>query len=211
MSRIQTINSNAVFIDLMEIEENRFIEYTETLNNKELNQLQTIKHPLKKLEFAAARYLKHKRFGNLHIEYDETGAPHIKNGPFISISHSKTHVILGFCELHPIGVDIELITEKSVATQRRFITETEKLLFNTSSSIEMTLLWSLKETMYKLSDRNELLFQQHLLVEKRNKLTFEARVLKKSGYQTHTLVAFSFPTFFITCNTSEGKTNETTP
>ncbi len=49
MSRIQTINSNAVFIDLMEIEENRFIEYTETLNNKELNQLQTIKHPLKKL------------------------------------------------------------------------------------------------------------------------------------------------------------------
>lgn len=210
MSNIQTINSHAVFIDLMEIEQNRFSEYISVLNEIELSKLETIKHPLKKLEFAAARYLKHKRFGNELIEYDETGAPHIKNGPFISLSHSKTHVILGFCKDYRIGVDIEIITDKSVLTQRRFITEKEKNLFNPDSPDDMTFLWSLKETMYKLSDRNELLFQTHLLVENRNELEVKASVLHQNGFHTYDLVGFRFPTFFITCNTGEGKQHETT-
>lgn len=206
MSSIQTINSNAVFIDLMEIDQNRFSNYLERLNELEILKLNSIQHPLKKLEYAAGRFLKHQHFGNLSINYDDTGAPYIENGPYISISHCKSHVILGYCAKHRIGVDIEIVSDKSLITQRRFITSDEKNIFNTSSAEEMTLLWSLKETMYKLSDRNELLFQQHLLIDSRINNTFQARVLHQNGFISYELTSFAFPGFFITCNSGEGKT-----
>ena len=204
MNIIQTINSNAVFIDLMEMDENDYEKYVSVLTDFEIQKLESINHPLKKLEFAASRFLKHHRFENKLINYDETGAPLVDNGPFISLSHTKKHVALAFCDEFRIGVDIETISEKSILTQRRFITEKEKQLFKTSDSHDMTLLWSLKETMYKLSDRNELLFQQHLLIEERNDNNFTGKVLHKSGFITYNLTAFTFPDFFITCNTSTG-------
>ena len=203
MNFIQTINSNAVFIDLMEISENDLKKYCSVLNNLELEKLNAIRHPQKKLEFAASRFLKHHRFDNQIINYDETGAPLIENGPYISLSHSKSYVALAFCEDFRIGVDIETISNKSVLTQRRFITEKEKQLFDTTDAKDMTLLWSLKETMYKLSDRKELLFQQHLLIEERNDDEYTARVLHKSGFVTYKLTSFAFADFFITCNTSK--------
>lgn len=204
MSGIQIINSDVVFIYLMEIEENRFSEYLNKLTDYESVRLNSIAHPKKKLEFAASRYLKQSILGERELNYDETGAPHLSNGPYISLSHTHTHVCLATSENFPVGVDIETIRDTSVKVVRRFVAPNEFELFDAKSAAEMTLLWSLKETMYKLSDRNELLFQQHLLVKDRNQNTYCVHVLNRNGFKQYTLKSFQFDTFFITCNITQG-------
>lgn len=205
MPDIQIINSNAVFIYLMEIEQNRFSEYRKQLTENEQSKILTFGSQQKRIEFAAGRYLKTNTLGSDPMQYDATGAPYILNGPYISLTHSRHLVALGVCREHRLGIDIEEISSKSVRVSRRFVSSHEYELFDTQSDEDMTLLWSLKETMYKLSDRRELLFKEHLLVDERHENQFSVRVLHQSGFKQYTLSSFRESTFFITCNTTEAK------
>lgn len=205
MPDIQIINSNAVFIYLMEITQNRFSEYQEQLTENERSKMLAFGNLQKRIEFAAGRHLKTTILGPGQIQYDNTGAPFITNGPYISLTHSRHLVALGVCEEHRLGIDIEEISDKSVRVHQRFVSRNEYELFDTQSEEDMTLLWSLKETMYKLSDRKELLFKEHLLVDGRHENQFAVRILHQSGFKQYTLTSFRESTFFITCNTTEAK------
>ena len=204
MSTISIINLNAVSIYLMEIDFFDFEIYQSILNEPERRRLSGINHPEKKLEFAASRYLKHDLFGNVNIEYDSTGAPGIKDVGYISISHCNSHVVLATCTEHLIGVDIEEIRQKSVLTSRRFITDNEKLIFDQTNEKDMSLLWSFKECLYKLSDRNQLLFQRDILVNKRAD-QFYGSILKTDGVYEYELHVENFQNNLITFNSSKGK------
>lgn len=204
MSTISIINLNAVSIYLMEIDFAHFEGYQSSLNELEKSRLITINHPEKKLEFAASRYLKHHLFGSANIEYDLTGAPNIKGVGFISISHCDTHVVLATCKEHLIGADIEEIREKSVKTSRRFITENEKSFFDQGNEKDMSMLWSFKESLYKLSDRNQLLFQRDILVEKRSG-KYYGSILKTDGIYEYEMHVENFKNILITFNSSKGK------
>ncbi len=204
MSNISIINLNAVSIYLMEIDFSLFEAYQSSLNDMEKSRLSDIHHPEKKIEFAASRYLKHHLFGGANITYDSTGAPEIEGVGFISISHCSSHVVIATCTEHLIGVDIEEIREKSVKTSRRFITDHEKLFFDQTSKKDMSVLWSLKECLYKLSDRNQLLFQRDILVCKRAD-KFYGSILKTDGIYEYELHVENFQNILITFNSSKGK------
>lgn len=204
MSNISIINLNAVSIYLMEIDFSLFETYQSCLNDLEKSRLSDIHHPEKKIEFAASRYLKHHLFGEVNITYDATGAPEIENVGFISISHCNSHVVIATCMEHLIGVDIEEIREKSVKTSRRFITDEEKLYFDQTSKKDMSVLWSFKECLYKLSDRNQLLFQRDILVHKRAD-KFYGHILKTDGIYEYELHVENFQNILITFNSSKGK------
>lgn len=204
MSAISIINLNAVSIYLMEIDFSHFEVYKSSLNKAELSRLESIHHPGKKIEFAASRHLKYTLFGEASIEYDLTGAPEIKDVGFISISHCNSHVVMATCSEHRIGADIEEIREKSVKASRRFITDAEKLIFDQTSKKDMSLLWSFKECLYKLSDRNQLLFQKDILVYKKSNQFFGS-ILKTDGIYEYELHVENFQNILITFNSSKGK------
>lgn len=204
MSTISIINLNAVSIYLMEIDFSRFETYKSSLNSEEKLRLDSIKHPEKKLEFAASRYLKHHLFGEANIEYDSTGAPEIKGIGFISLSHCNSHVVLASCIEHLIGVDIEEIREKAVHLAPKFITQNETFIFNPTDEKDMSTLWSLKECLYKLSDRKKLIFKEDILVSKRDDKLF-GTIKKTTGIYEYELHVENIQNILITFNLGKGK------
>lgn len=204
MSNTSIINLNAVSIYLMEIDFSQFESYQNSFIPEEKAKIETIRHPEKKLEYAASRYLKHQIFGSKNIRYDSSGSPYIEGVGFISLSHCNTHIALAVCPDHLVGVDIEEIREKSVKTSRRFITEDEKLFFDQTDQVDMSTLWSLKECLYKLSDRNQLLFQRDILVSKRSG-QFYGTIQKTDGIYEYALHVEQFRNILITFNSGKGK------
>ena len=197
-----TINLTGVIIDLMVIEEEKLPKYLQTLTFNEITRLNSIKHPSKKLEYAASRFLKHELFGNVEIEYLEHGSPFIaleNTTQLISITHS--HSLTGICkhEYFPVAIDLEYISDKSKKLAPKFCSKEESSHFDMLSSEEMTLLWSYKETLYKLSDRNGLIFKTDIVVFKENGKTF-GKVKMKRGSLLVELQNIKLEDFYLTFN-----------
>lgn len=202
MEKEFTINLNGVIIDLMVIDPLSLPNYLKTLTFQEKNRFNNIGHPNKKLEFAASRFLKHKLFGKVEIQYLEHGSPYISidNTPeLISISHSSHLTAICKNETFPVAIDLEQIGPKSVKLAHKFCSESEILLFDVNSEAEMTLLWSFKETLYKLSDRNGLIFKQDIIVSKSGD-NFTGEVLMTKGKLSVELSHLQLEDFYLTCN-----------
>lgn len=201
MSDVQIIKLNAVSIYLMELIDNQYNNHLNHLNFTEIERHVSIKNEQKKREFAATRYLKHRLFGSKDILYSDSGTPYIDNEGFISISHSSTYVGIAVCKQHPIGFDIEQISTKALRVESKFCSDSEQVLFDHTSAEEMTLLWSFKETLYKLSDRKELLFKKDIRVTKTED-AFIGEVKSTTGFFRTKLTYAEFQGNYITCNHS---------
>lgn len=179
-------------------------KYLKTLTKNEFSRYDSIHHSKKKLEFAASRFLKHEIFGNKEINYLEHGTPFITDhvaDHHISISHSN--ILTGIAEstAFPVAMDIELITDKSLRLARKFCSESEKDIFDMTSVKEMTLLWSFKETLYKLSDRNGLIFKEDIIVSKTPE-GYNGKVRMTEGFLQVGLSQVEIDNFYLTCNHS---------
>jgi 4'-phosphopantetheinyl transferase EntD len=183
----------------MEIDPDQSESMEKSLSDAETTKHQSISHPIKKLEYLGSRHLKHKLFGNQDIFYDRTGAPYLEKQGYISLSHAYPFVVIAVSENHPVGVDIEPVSDKAVRTSIRFTTENEIRPLNFSTSKHYTALWSFKETLYKLSDRNRLLFQEHLWVEPAGD-QFVGFFLNTDGFFKTELALIEIDHFLITCN-----------
>lgn len=204
MEKEFTINLNGVIIDLMVIEPELLPKYLKTLTFQEKKRFETINNSNKKLEFAASRFLKHKLFGDVEINYLEHGSPYVSidNIPqLISITHSAH--LTGLCKHSefPVAIDLEKIDSKSVKLAPKFCSETEAQIFDMSSEADMTLLWSFKETLYKLSDRNGLIFKRDICVSKKENALY-GEVLMTDGKLSVQLSHLQVQDFYLTCNHS---------
>lgn len=122
------------------------------LFEEEQSALAQIKNEIKKLEFYAVRYLRNFKQINLPISYNANGAPFFKGSTSkISISHSKELAVIALSTAR-VGVDIELITERIVGIKDRFISAEELNLFKVKNAKTYTIIWTIKEVIYKLSD-----------------------------------------------------------
>ncbi|HRP52455.1 MAG TPA: 4'-phosphopantetheinyl transferase superfamily protein [Fluviicola sp.] len=203
MSHIESFILNDVTIYLMEITCDE-VFYAATLTEQEKEKLSTINHPLKRLEFTASRYLKHHIFGSLEITYHpDSGCPIISNNNFISISHCKGYVALAVSP-HLVGLDLEHVRDKSVQVASKYIHESEKKHFNVNSADEMSRLWSIKECLYKLSDRKALHFNKDIIVEKTGN-NWVGFVLTKSGRMKYNIYIYRYKNIFVTFNLSKGE------
>ena len=200
MKLVRTFNLNDVFIYCMEIDPERSEFMEESLTENEKIKFLSIQHPIKRLEYLGSRHLKHQLFGYQDIFYDHTGAPYLEKQGYISLSHAYPFVVLAVCENHPVGVDIESVSEKAIRTSVRFTTADEIAPLNYATPQDYTLLWSFKETLYKLSNRNGLLFQEHLWVKKSDETLF-GFFLNTDGFYKTELAFIEIDHFLITCNT----------
>lgn len=137
----------------------------------EIARLKKINSDLKKKEFVATRMLRNSIFGKDEITYDKIGAPHIGAEKYISISHTIDIVGIAVSE-YKIGFDLEPIRGKAIKLFPKFLHEEETHIFDTSSELEMTMIWSAKETLYKLAGRKEIIFKDDLRLSKRNEEWF---------------------------------------
>jgi phosphopantetheinyl transferase len=204
MQKARNINLNGVSIYLLVIDPEQESKYLETLTFNEKTRLDSIKHPTKKLEFAASRFLKHKLFGSQEIKYLEHGTPVLEQiDPslklHISITHSRNYTAIAQHKDFPIAVDLEWIDDKSVRLAPKFCNENEASIFDMASKEEMTLLWSFKETLYKLSDRNGLIFKEDIRVSKKNG-SYQGKVRLQSGFLKVDLSFEKVNGFYLTCN-----------
>ncbi len=141
---------------------------------------QGVAHDKRKVEFAAVRYLLHKQYLKGALFYGADGVPFLKNECHISISHSGAWVGIALCDSHRIGFDLEFIRPKVQRVYDRFVHPGEFELFPKTQVHLCTLLWSFKETVYKLMRAPGLRFAEDIIIQKSENGDYFARVSKES-------------------------------
>ncbi|MCC7331822.1 MAG: 4'-phosphopantetheinyl transferase superfamily protein [Flavobacteriales bacterium] len=132
-------------------------------NSLELEVKSKTSNEIRIKQWLSVRLLLKEFYPELEIFYTEYGKPYLKNGTEISISHSGKYVVLLLNTQKSCGVDIEQISEKVNKIKFKFLNNKE---LNMANSIEkLTIFWCLKEALYKLYGKKELIFKEQLLVE----------------------------------------------
>lgn len=137
-----------------------------TLKPESLNRVLGMKSELHQRGFLSVRHLL-REFGytDQDLYYDTNGKPHLKDGKHISITHSFTFsgVIVSDKE---VGIDIEkqrdkiaVIAHKFVDYEFNYIQPTDEDYINS-----LTVIWGIKESLYKLFATPGMLFKTHFLV-----------------------------------------------
>ncbi len=108
----------------------------------------------RKKEILASRLLLNEIQPNQQITYNKYGAPEIKNGKHISISHSKNLVAIVASE-KKVGLDIEQISEKPLRLSSKFISKDSCINL---SEEKATLIWCCKEAIFKWHQKGNVDF-----------------------------------------------------
>jgi len=118
-----------------------------------------------KRAFMSIRHLLHY-FGytDFDLEYDNFGKPHLKDGKFISISHSY-HFTAVIVSDRKVGVDVEKQREKIKYIAPKFTPLEEYRSLGEDDLIKkLTIVWGAKESLYKLFGKQGLLFLHDIYV-----------------------------------------------
>src|SRR5690606_23583447 len=96
--------------------------------------------------------------------YDEAGKPHLKDGRFISITHSNEFTGIIVSEVDEVGIDIELQREKILRIAHKYTPlEEYKTVANTDALIrKLTIVWGAKESLFKIYAQQGLSFLHHI-------------------------------------------------
>lgn len=132
-------------------------EITESLNELK-SQMHNLKYDLstienyhseeRKKQWLAVRILTHKLVPHLKIRYNASGKPYLE-GLAISISHSHQFIAVAVNPAGDVGIDLQILDQKVMRIQRKFANPKE--IESIGESLHLTtLLWSVKEAMYKL-------------------------------------------------------------
>lgn len=144
---------------------------------------QDIRHPHKRLQHLAGRYLLRflfPEFPNELIAIAETRKPFLPDEAFhFSISHCGDYAAAIVSRSHRVGIDIEIPTDKVARVCHKFLHVSEKNIINHLSGgiiddigVEkenfiryLTLLWSAKEAVYKWYGNGDVSFKEQIQVQ----------------------------------------------
>ncbi|MCO5241176.1 MAG: 4'-phosphopantetheinyl transferase superfamily protein [Chitinophagaceae bacterium] len=144
---------------------------------------QNIRHPHKRLQHLAGRYLLRflfPGFPNHLIEIADTRKPYLPDDAFhFSISHCGDYAAAIVSRSHRVGVDIEIPTTKITRVRHKFLHPDDAVALEKSSGIvsgglpvadnpvvrKLTLLWSGKEAIFKWYGNGEVSFSDHIRIK----------------------------------------------
>lgn len=136
------------------------------LKPQSLERVLGMKSELHQRGFLSVRHLL-REFGytDQDLFYDTSGKPHLKDGKHISITHSFhfSGVIVSDSE---VGIDIEMQREKIGIIAKKFVDYEFNYLDPTAEDYvrKLTVIWGVKESLYKLFATPGMLFKAHFLV-----------------------------------------------
>ncbi|MFX0556349.1 4'-phosphopantetheinyl transferase family protein [Maribacter sp. CXY002] len=98
--------------------------------------------------------------------YDEAGKPHLKDGNFISITHSNNFTGIIISKTDEVGIDIEKQRDKILRIAHKFTPfEEYRTLANTDAIVrKLTIVWGAKEALYKIYGQQGVSFLHHINV-----------------------------------------------
>lgn len=205
MSCVQIIKQSDLSVYLMEVNENKLDSYLDSLTDLEIIKFNSIRHVAKRLEFAASRFLRTSLFGKKQIHYSAIGSPYIEDRGYISLSHTDQLVGLAHSTEFNVGLDLESVREKAMQLHSKFIHVSEKEHFAINSAFDMSLLWSFKETLFKLADRKGVHFSTDLIIRKEGERYF-GTINQFHILHEYELTYQLYKHYLITCNAGKEKT-----
>jgi phosphopantetheinyl transferase len=113
------------------------------------------------------KLLQEKNYTDFDLEYDEFGKPHLKDGKYISISHSHEFSTIIISD-QKVGIDIELQREKIIKIADKFVNNQElqrlKSFDNQDFIKKLTVKWGAKEAIFKIRNEKGISFKDHIKV-----------------------------------------------
>ncbi|MDQ2721575.1 MAG: 4'-phosphopantetheinyl transferase superfamily protein [Bacteroidota bacterium] len=153
------------------------ITETEVFFLEKVTLQNNIRHPHKRLQHLAGRYLLQLLYPDfpLHlISVAGSKKPLLKNEEFhFSISHCGDYAASIVSKTKQVGIDVELVTPKIELIKNKFLDEEElKLLSSASCQLSivnyqlLTLFWSAKEAIYKWYGKGSIDFKKNIIIDK---------------------------------------------
>ncbi|MFD2543222.1 4'-phosphopantetheinyl transferase family protein [Lacinutrix gracilariae] len=137
-----------------------------TLKPENMKRVLGMKSELHRRGFLSVRHLL-KAFGytDEDLFYDQHGKPHLKDGRHVSITHSFTFSAVVVSDA-VVGIDIEKQREKIGVIAHKFLDYENIYLDQKADDYinKLTVIWCIKESLYKLFATPGLSFLQHTLV-----------------------------------------------
>ncbi|MFC4723131.1 4'-phosphopantetheinyl transferase family protein [Geojedonia litorea] len=137
-----------------------------SLKPESLERVSGMKSELHQRGFLSVRHLL-RAFGytDLDLYYDEMGKPHLKDGMHISITHSFTFAAVAISDVE-VGIDIEKQRDKIAVIAHKFIDYEFDYLNKYADDYirNLTVIWCVKESLYKLFATPGMLFREHFFV-----------------------------------------------
>ena len=121
----------------------------------------------RRIEWLSVRRLMHELGITSPIAYLPSGRPYLEDDErHISISHTRGYAAVALHEDYPIGLDIEQRTDKVCRVKDKFLSHEEKLFLpSEKKNVEaLLIIWTAKEALFKLVDREGIDFGEHFHV-----------------------------------------------
>ncbi|RED50625.1 4'-phosphopantetheinyl transferase family protein [Seonamhaeicola aphaedonensis] len=133
------------------------------LTKASLERVEDMKSEIHQRGFLSVRHLL-REFGyqDADLYYDNFGKPHLKDGKHISITHSFNFSAVIVSDLI-VGIDVEKQRDKITIIAHKFIDYENDYLNEGSPDYirKLTILWCIKESLYKLFLTPGLSFKNH--------------------------------------------------
>ena len=170
---------------------------------EEQEKYQQISNLKRKREFQNVRLLRNLQIGKKAISYDAIGKPNVKDKKiFISISHSKNYVAFAH-DTSTIGIDIEELSPRILKVWERFVHSEELALFDKSSIYDMTVLWTIKEALFKLNTSAGVDFRNDLRIKSKDGNIFLCEMKSEDGYRTVKMETCAYKNLIISYNINQ--------
>lgn len=120
-------------------------------------------------EWLTVRVLLKEMLGkDVEICYRDSGKPYLKDSSFcISITHTIGYVGIRLAS-HPVALDMEYFSKRVLHLIPRFVSYKERKYIPEAEGPEKItaalIIWSAKETLFKLFDFTDVLFDEHIFI-----------------------------------------------
>lgn len=133
------------------------------LKDINLTRLNSMKSELHQRAFLSVRkLLLHCGYTDFDLIYDQSGKPFLKDGKYISISHSHEFSTIVLSDEN-IGIDLELVKEKVLRIAPRFMDVSHlDNLSEGDKTKKATIIWGIKESIFKLKNEAGISFPDHI-------------------------------------------------
>lgn len=161
------------------------------LNERSIGRLNNMRSEIHQKGFMSIRHLLQKAgYSDKDLYYSEDGKPHLRDGKYISITHSFHFSAIIIAD-HPVGIDIEMNREKIKKIAPKFVCPDNEFLKEPKLKEQLTVLWGAKEAMFKIASVPGLSFKTHLPVA-----AFDVKDQKTTGWIKQKDTTEAFTIFF---------------
>lgn len=149
------------------------VEETEAFFRGNVPLHRDVTHPKKRLQHLAGRFLLQFLFPGFPyelVEIADTRKPFIPGEQFhFSISHCGDYAAAIVSTSHRVGIDIEIPSPKLELIRHKFLSPGEQEMLQTLDHpliTSLTLLWSVKEAVFKWYGLGSVDFREHIRLSK---------------------------------------------